>query len=166
MGDSLASTESPDLKKEDKREFNRVSDSVHSAKWHQVRVAFPFSPEEFVREAVCRGHPSSVFQGVTEALCKAINANAKMSLGDMIKMRAVFGHWTMRARALANDGKKLHQSLPPHRREILKGKRLLLMKETLTELGYRDATLVDDLNGGFCLVGQMPDSASLSTSSS
>ena len=121
VGDSMASRESPDLKKEDKRELNRVSDSVHSAKWHQVRVAFPFSPEEFVREAVCRGHPSSVFQGVTEALCKAINASAKMSLGDMIKMRAeFFRHWTMRARALASDEKKLHQSLPPHRREILK----------------------------------------------
>ena len=158
----MASTESPDLKKEDKRELNRVSDSVHSAKWHQVRVAFPFSPEEFVREAVCRGHPSSVFQGVTEALCKTIAANAKMSLGDMIKMRAeFFGHWTMRAKALANDEKKLHQSLPPHRREILKGKRLLLMKEMLTELGYRDAALVDDLISGFCLVGQTPDAAAL-----
>ena len=161
-GDSMASAESPDLKKEDKRELNRVSDSVHSAKWHQVRVAFPFSPEEFVREAVCRGHPSSVFQGVTEALCKAITANAKMSLGDMIKMRAeFFGHWTMRAKALANDEKKLHQSLPPRRREIPKGKRLLLMKEMLTELGYRDATLVDDLISGFCLVGQTPDAAAL-----
>ena len=77
-----------------------------------------------------------MFQGVTEALDKAITANAHMSLGDLIKMRAeFFGHWTQRAKSLANDERKLHQSLPAHRREILEGKRLLLMKEMLTELG-------------------------------
>ena len=118
----MASTESPDLAKVD----------VHSTKWHQLRVAFPFSPEEFVREAVYREHPCNVFQGVTEALGKAITAYAKMSVSDLMKRRAdFFGHWTMRAKALANDERKLHQSLPMHRREILKGKRLLLMKEML-----------------------------------
>ena len=82
-----------------------------------------------------------------------------MNLCDLIKMRAeFFGHWTQRAKALAND-EKLHQSLPAHRREILKGKRLLLMREMLTELGYRDVTLVDGLISGFCLVGQTPDAA-------
>ena len=151
-GDSMASAEAPDLAKVD----------VHSTKWHQIRVAFPFSPEEFVREAVYRGHPCSVFQGVTEALGKAIAANAKLSVSDLIKRRIdFFGHWTTRAKALANDERKLHQSLPMHRREILKGKRLLLMKEMLTELGYRDAALVDDLISGFCLVGQTPEAETL-----
>ena len=35
------------------------------------------------------------------------------------------------------------------------------MKEMLTELGYRDVTLVDDLINGFSLVGQTPDAAAL-----
>ena len=140
----------------------RISSSVCPCTWHQIKIAFPFSPEEFVREAINRGHPSNVFQGVTEALNKAIQANAQMDLGDLIKMRTVFfNHWTQRAKALACKEKKLHQSLPTHRREILKGKRLLLMKEMLTELGYRDVTLVDDLISGFCLVGQTPEAAAL-----
>ena len=76
-------------------------------------------------EAVSRGHPSNVFQGVTEALNKAIQANAQMNLG-LIKMRtAFFNHWTQRAKALAYEKQKLHQSLPTHRQKILKGKRLL-----------------------------------------
>ena len=35
------------------------------------------------------------------------------------------------------------------------------MREMLTELGYRDTTLVDDLIAGFSLVGQTPDAAAL-----
>ena len=35
------------------------------------------------------------------------------------------------------------------------------MKKMLTELGYRDVTLVDDLISGFCLVGQTPEAAAL-----
>ena len=53
------------------------------------------SPEEFVREAVSRGHPSSVFQGITEALRRAIDATANMSLAELVKSRAdFFSHWT------------------------------------------------------------------------
>ena len=103
-----------------------------------------------------------MYQGVTEALSKAIAANVNMSLSALIKMRATFfSHWTMRAKALASDEKKLHQSLPKHRQEILKGKRLLLMKEMLNELGYRDVSLVDDKISGFHLVGQTPDAPTL-----
>ena len=51
------------------------------------------------------------------------------------------------------------------RREILAGKRLLLMREMLPELGYRDVTLVDDLINGFSLVGQTPDAAALPSTS-
>ena len=66
-----------------------------------------------MKEAVHRGHPSNVFQGVTEALSKAVKANAHMNLNDLIKMRAeLFGHWTQRAKALAKDERKLRQSLP------------------------------------------------------
>ena len=138
------------LGKEDEGKLQSELSSMCSVLWRQIRVAFPFSPEEFVREAVSRGQPSSVFQGVTEALGKAIAANVQKSLGDLIKMRAgFFGHWTQRAKSLANDERKLRQSLPAHRREILEGKRLLLMKEMLTELGYRDVILVDDLMNGF-----------------
>ena len=161
-GENVAQAESSDLEKVTERRREGLSSSAYPFTWHQIKVAFPFSPEEFVMEAVSRGHPSNVFQGVTEALNKAIQASAQMNLGDLIKMRtAFFNHWTQRAKALANEEQKLHQSLPTHRRKILKGKRLLLMKEMLTELGYRDVTLVDDLISGFCLVGQTPEAAAL-----
>ena len=66
----MAQAESPGLGKEDEERSEKASSSMCPTTWHQIRVAFPFSPEEFVREAVTKEHPSSVFQGVTEALAK------------------------------------------------------------------------------------------------
>ena len=52
----------------------------------------------------------------------------------------------------------LHEKLEPHLREVLVGKRLLLMKEMLADLQYPDDTLVDNIRQGFRLTGWLPKS--------
>ena len=49
--------------------------------------------------------------------------------------------------------KSLHDGLPDHLKRILEGKRLLLWKEILMDLGYPDASVVDDMISGFALTG-------------
>ena len=49
MGGSKAQADPPGLGKKDEGKFKRELSSVCSASWPQIRVAFPFSPEEFVR---------------------------------------------------------------------------------------------------------------------
>ena len=53
---------------------------------------------------------------------------------------------------------KFHKGLAPHLQHLLKGKRLLLLKEVLEDLGYPDHSLVDEIASGFTLPGWMTES--------
>ena len=55
----------------------------------------------------------------------------------------------------------LKASLPEWRRTVLKGKRLLLLSEMLSELQYPDAGVVEDIKNGYDLVGVLPASSVL-----
>lgn len=63
-----------------------------------------------------------------------------------------------KARELEGEEKQLHDSMPPHVRMVLKGKRLTLYQSILEELGYPDKWLVGDIVHGFRLSGWMRDS--------
>ena len=52
---------------------------------------------------------------------------------------------------LREEEKALHEGLSDHLKKILGGKRLLLWKEILLDLGYPDAAVVDDMVSGFAL---------------
>lgn len=54
---------------------------------------------------------------------------------------------------LSQEEKALHRKLPPHKRKILEGKRLLVLKEILIDEGYPDVQLVQEIEDGFDLVG-------------
>ena len=98
-----------------------------------------------------------------------------MHLSDMVKhvLRMNFGRddyalakeraaflwkWSNRAKELAEDERRLHASLQPHLQHLLRGKRLLLLKEVLTSLNYPDSTLVDEISSGFTLHSWMQES--------
>ncbi|CAJ1399746.1 unnamed protein product, partial [Effrenium voratum] len=65
--------------------------------------------------------------------------------------------------ALRGEEKRLMDALPPHRRKVLQGKRLVLLREILQDAGYPDVKLAEDIAAGFDLVGEterseaMPD---------
>ena len=64
--------------------------------------------------------------------------------------------WLRRSLELREEEKALHEGLPDHLKKILGGKRLLLWKEILQDLGYPDVSVVDDMISGFALTGWAP----------
>ena len=66
--------------------------------------------------------------------------------------------WSKRAKELNSEEMEFHKGLAPHLQHLLKGKRLLLLKEVLEDLGYPDHSLVDEISNGFTLHGWMTES--------
>jgi hypothetical protein len=58
-----------------------------------------------------------------------------------------------RALELRANEKELHANLPQHLQHLLTGKKLLLWKEILDDLGYVDSKIVDEICEGFSLTG-------------
>ena len=63
-----------------------------------------------------------------------------------------------RAKELQAKETELHNTLPEHLRSVLKGKRILLWKEMLLELGYADAKIMDEVVKGFSMTGWTEES--------
>ena len=63
-----------------------------------------------------------------------------------------------RASGLKDDEDKLRPTMPEHVRQLVVDKRLVLWKEILSDCGYPDTVLIDDIAGGFRLSGWMPKS--------
>ena len=118
----------------------------------------PFLPEEFIQEAVSRGHPKLISTLVPPALMEAVFHNFQNTdRGHLPKLRADwFSKWTARANELRAAELELKASMPEHMSKILQPKRLLLWKEILLDLDYPDADVVSELENGTELVGEVP----------
>ena len=132
----------------------------------EVAFGVPWSDQSFIEEAVRRGHPSNIFDGLSPGVVSAIDANCRWKPEEVILHRAKWlKKWTNRAMELSNQEKDLHGKLPLHRKKILEGKRLLVLKEILLEEGYPDVKLVQDIEDGFDLAGIAGESDALRMSS-
>eukprot|EP00435_Cladocopium_sp_Y103_P052298 s2664_g16.t1 len=123
----------------------------------QIEIAFgvPWSPEAFIAEALRRGHPANIFDGLAKGVKRAITKTANSKADSVALERARwFKKWTDRAMSLAGQENALHASLPPHRQAILKVKRFLVLREILEAAHYPDLSIVDDMINGFDLVGE------------
>ena len=130
----------------------------------EVAFGMPWSCDGFVAEAVRRGHPANFFDSLSESMMEAIRKNALLKPSQVVSFRANwFKRWTARALELRGEEKRLMDALPPHRRKVLQGKRLVLLREILQDAGYPDVKLAEDIAAGFDLVGEterseaMPD---------
>ena len=117
----------------------------------------PFSPEEFMEEAVSRGHPKLFARLVPEVLQTAIKSNFHSTTWhDLPSDRAKwFAKWMERAKQLAGVDVEFKKSLPQHAATILQPKRLALFKEILEDVGYPDLGVYDELVNGTELVGEV-----------
>ena len=119
----------------------------------------PFSPEEFISEAVDKGHPKAVSNLVPNMLMSAVDRNfgRNCDVGALARERADwFAKWTKRASELSKSELDFKMQLYEHVRNILAPKRLLLWKEILTELQYPDLGVFEELTLGTQLVGVVP----------
>ena len=63
-----------------------------------------------------------------------------------------------RAKELHVKEAELHSTLPGHLQSVLKGKRILLWKEMLLDLGYADEKIMDEVAKGFPMTGWTEES--------
>eukprot|EP00435_Cladocopium_sp_Y103_P075873 s57_g67.t1 len=116
----------------------------------QLACGVPWSEEGFIEEAIKRGHPANLFDGLSKCLSTAISNNALGSCEAIILRRAQwFKRWTPRAFELRAEEQTLHEKLPTYRQNILKGKRFLVLRDMLTEMNYPDSQIVRDMQDGW-----------------
>lgn len=114
---------------------------------------------DFLHRAIQAGHPRAISIHLSEYVKDVLKNNFAGDDYALTKERASFlWKWSRRAKELEADESKLHAGLPPHLQHLLKGKRLLLLKEVLEDLQYPDRELVDEIANGFTLHGWMTES--------
>lgn len=119
-----------------------------------VACGVPWSEEGFVSEALTRGHPCNLLEGLPKNLLNAIENNVNMKPEEVISKRASWlKKWTHRALELKEKEAKLHAGLRKHRKAILQGKRILVLREIVEEMNYPDPEVVGLILNGFDLVG-------------
>ena len=124
-----------------------------------VQIGIPCSEEVFVERAVAAGHPRSLTCHVEPVVSACAKANFEEPAADLASFRiSSMKYWIGRAEALKNKELQLHADLPEHLRPILKGKRLLLLREMMEAAGCEDVALVDHICQGFRLSGWLPAS--------
>ena len=99
---------------------------------YEVAFGIPWTEQSFISEALRKGHPSNIFDALSHGIIEAVEANCSWKSEVVIMHRAKWlKKWTSRALELSAEEKKLHSQLPSHRKKILEGKRLLLLRENV-----------------------------------
>ena len=124
-----------------------------------VQVGIPSEPDEFIERAILAGHPRSLDQYSDPKIEDMLHANFVGAPADLAKSRFnFFNKYLKRANELAAAESELRKSMPEQVRAPVGGKRLLLLKEILSDLIYPDVGLVDEIAEGFKLRGWMSKS--------
>ena len=114
----------------------------------------PCEPEHFIKEAVRKGQPREIIANVPSEVKDVVHGILSGDVKERFAARAAFmKKWLKRSLELKDAEQKLFDGMPPYLQKLLVGKRLLLWKEILLDLGYPDATIVEDVIGGFSLTG-------------
>ena len=125
----------------------------------QVTVGVHFSPEEFLKEAIRLCHP-------TEQNClfpKEVRTNVSHLSNRSVHQVALdrieeVKRWVSMAKELPTKERDLKASISPRISEVLRDKKLCLLKQLLDEAGHGDIGLVEDITRGFDLTGALPRS--------
>ena len=118
-----------------------------------------FSPEEFIQKVQKLRHPFDILLKLDEANMSAIAFILEKGPAYVAKYRTdKIKHYLERAKALQGEEIKLHASMDPDIRPVMKSKRLLLFKEMMAEAGLCDEGLFEEMKDGFRLVGDLAPS--------
>ena len=132
--------------------------SVGSELWNELVWGIPFSPEQFVREAVKAGHPRTLEVALPQVLKDAVCTHASMTESELCALRArQFAKWLKLAQDLRSEEDALKASMHKQVSTILKPKRLLLWKAMMIEASYDDVAIFDEVISGTNLGGPVPD---------
>ena len=116
-----------------------------------------WKPLEFVQEALKCKHPflseDQAMDDVKEATIRTVGRGPKETTRWR---RAILDRWERRAAELDAEEARLHSSMDQDIARVLKGKRLLLLKELLEEINHPDKKLIADMVKGFQVLGNIP----------
>ena len=118
-----------------------------------VKVGVPREPPQFITAAVALGHPRFLLARVNNDSLAAVNCLLGDAADLSLRRTKFLKRLLQRANELRDQEAELHESLPVHLKKVLKGKRILLWKEVLVQLGYPDAKVMDEVVKGFPMTG-------------
>ncbi|CAE7469829.1 unnamed protein product, partial [Symbiodinium microadriaticum] len=128
-----------------------------SGRFHRVVVGIPWTPEEFIEQAIHAKHPRHILDGIPDETKSAVDQLASLSLGEIGAHRTeALRKWIGRARELEEREEANCESMPPHCAKVLGRKRLVLFEEMLSECGHEDTSIARDISRGFELSGAIP----------
>ena len=117
----------------------------------------PWTPLEFVEQAAKAKHPMQLDQFLPNRLRSVVTRYSETTVQQRVVSRTSrLGFWVGRAKDLAAQEEKFHSSLHPHVASVLKGKRLLLMREMMQSIQYEDMDVFEEFTQGTMLVGSSP----------
>ena len=123
-----------------------------------VTIGIHRSPQEFVEEALKVGHPSLVQSIFPLEMLNVVKHCVSVTPETLAKERAAeLRRWTSLVSDLADAEKQLLASLSERRRDILQGKKLLLLERLMKDSGHPDVDLTRNLADGFDLTGALPE---------
>ena len=121
-----------------------------------IFVAMPWSQKSFLSKALTMEHPVDRIQSLEPDTYMNIFLSLTEGHEIMSRRRAdTLSYYRRRAVELADDETKLHLSLRPEFEVVLAKKKLLLFKEMLSDIGFRDELLHHRMISGFPITGEM-----------
>ena len=127
--------------------------------WHRVVVGIPWTPDEFISQALAAKHPKHLFTGLPSELRTTIDALATESPSQVGATRTEqLRKWVGRVQDLVPVEKAIKQRMDSNCARVLQSKRLAVFKELLEASHHKDETIVADIAEGFKLSGPIPAS--------
>ena len=125
----------------------------------QVIFGIRWSEASFVQQAVSAGHPFNIFNGLADEVKEAIGKISSSHPAQIVlERKRKLAYWVNVAKDLEKLDTMNKMKASPERQNILKPKRIELLRRMITECGYADVGLPDDILRGFSLVGKVPQS--------
>ena len=119
-------------------------------------IGIPWSPEEFVEQAVKLVHPFDWEVRLPPKVAEVISSIAEMGPTELKRYRIrQLAYWEGRAAALEQREKQLHYRLHKDVEAVIASKRVLLFKEMLEAAHYDDMGVVDLLLTGVLVIGTL-----------
>ena len=116
-----------------------------------------WEPEEFVCKAMEAKHPYDISKSIPDVLLKVVEFLCATPDLEVSKTRLKFLYrWSKRARELKAEEDQLKANMDPEVAAAVQDKRILVFGEILRELNYPDVGVLDELQFGAGLVGEVP----------
>ena len=141
------------------RKMMGVEDGVHEPECHVQELAFgiPWTVEDHISAAVQAKHPMDILEFLPKSLSAAVDKHYEWGASAMSSFRIAWCRkWFARSKELEVQEREQANSRARHVYRTTLGKRVLLIKEMLSEIEYEDIKAVDLLVEGSSLAGEIP----------